>query len=39
MLNIYEYFGSFSKKFIKSNFIPSYPSQFMGEWKFEILKE
>ena len=30
-LNIDEYFGSLSKKFIKSNFIPSHFSQFREE--------
>ena len=36
---IYEYFGSFSKKFIKSNFIPSHFSKFQEEWKFEVLRK
>ena len=30
-LNIYDFFESFSKKFIKSNSIPSNSSQFWGE--------
>ena len=32
------YFGNFSKKFIKSNFIPFQSSQFRRERKFEILR-